>query len=163
MESALLFSKSSACIRIVLIWSRTVLIDETNISYTSLTITSSPPTSRKDLFTFHILESIFSVPSPFGLFLGLKTTSRCWSFVVFPSNFFGTKSSTFLHISHSPCHHILFCSGPHNASFQNELKWKQVDLDRSIVMILEVMPEWLYCFVLTLSEISSFIKVIYLL
>ena len=67
--------------------------------------------------------------------------------MVLPNNSFGAKSSALLQVSHFPCQHILFCSGSHNTSFQNELKWKQVDLDRSIVMILEVMPEWLYYFV----------------
>ena len=98
-------------------------------------------------FTLLGLGSMFCMPSPFELFLGLKTISHCWSFLVLPKNFFGTKSSALLHVSHSPCQHILFCSGSHNTSFQNELRWKEVDLDRSIVMILEVMPEWLCCFV----------------
>ena len=147
MGSALSFSNSSTWICLVLIWSRTVLNDEANISYTSLTITLSGTTSCKDLFMLLGLGSIFSMPFPFGLFLGLKTTSYCWSFVVLPNNFFGIKSSALLHVSHSPCWHVLLCSGSHNTSFQNEQKWKQVDLDRGIVMILEVMPEWFYCFV----------------
>ena len=134
-------------LNLVLMWGRTVLNDKANISYTSLTVTSSRPTNCKDLVKLLGLVSIFSMPSPFGLFLGLKTTSHCWSFVILPNNLFGTKSSALLQVSHSPFQHILFGSGSHNTSFQNQLKWKQVDLDRSIVMILEVMPEWLYCFV----------------
>ena len=45
---------------------------------------------------------------------------------------------------HIPLANTLFCSGSHNTSVQNELK--QVDLNGSIAMILEVMPEW-FCFV----------------
>ena len=138
--SALCFSNSSVWIRLVLMWSRTVSNDQTNISYTSQTITSRPS---------HYLDlgQCFVCLLHLNCSWGLKTISHCWSFVVLPKNFFGTKSSALLHVSHSPCQHILFCSGSYNTSFQNELRWKEVDLDRSIVMILEVMPEWLCCFV----------------